>query len=91
MSNHELRELKFRLKQANKALGTTGERIHQLRAELAEVRELNSKIDRGDLRRLQNAEIQWREQFSRMAEQIKELEEKLAANEPERDWAVVGD
>lgn len=85
MSDHELREIKFRLKQANKALGQTGGRIHQLRAELAEVRALNSKVDRGELRRLQNAEVQWRAQFDRMTEEsvndrkrIRELEERLA-------------
>lgn len=97
MSDHELRELKFRLKQANKILGTTGGRIHQLRAELAEVRLLNSKIDRGELRRLERQSVEWAEERARFIEEgvnarrrIAELEEKLADNDPERDWAVLG-
>jgi hypothetical protein len=97
MSDHELRELKFRLKQANKVVGVTGERIHLLRAELAEVRLLNSKIDRGDLRRLERQSVEWAEERARLIEEgvnahrrIAELEEKLADNDPERDWAVLG-
>lgn len=85
MSDQELRELRFRLKQANKALGSTGERIHLLRAELAEVRALNSKVDRGDLRRLERQSIEWNQERAHLTEdgvtarkRIKELEEKLS-------------
>jgi len=49
----EIRRLKFQLKRANATMGKQGSTIHQLRAELAEVRELHSKIQRGDLRRLE--------------------------------------
>lgn len=94
MSDHELREVKFRLKQANKALGATGGHIHQLRAELAEVRELNSKVDRGDLRRLERQSAEWAEERARLVEdgvnarrRIAELEEKLA-EQPEIEWAA---
>ncbi len=97
MSDHDLRELKFRLKQANRALGSTGERIHRLRAELAEVRELNSKIDRGELRRLQRESVEWAEERAHLIEEgvnarrrIAELEGKLADSETEPDWAVTG-
>lgn len=90
MSDHELRELRFKLKQANKSLGATGERTHLLRAELAEVRMLNSKVDRGDLRRLERQSIEWKQEIARLTEEgitarkrIKELEEKLSDNEPE--------
>lgn len=97
MSDHELRELKFRLKQANRIIGTTGGRIYQLRAELAEVRLLNSKIDRGELRRLERQSVEWAEERARYQiiladarKRIAELEEKLADNDPERELAVHG-
>ena len=51
--DHEVRRLKYLLKQAHKTIGKQGDTIHHLRCELAEVRTLNSKIDRGELRRLE--------------------------------------
>jgi chromosome segregation ATPase len=60
MSDHEIRELRFklkqaddRLKQADKTIGRKGHAIHVLRSELAEVRELHHKIERGDIRSLE--------------------------------------
>jgi hypothetical protein len=44
---------KGKLKTANKIMGRQGETIHVLRAELAQVREENSQLERGELRRLQ--------------------------------------
>jgi uncharacterized protein YaaN involved in tellurite resistance len=52
-TSHDVRKLKHDLKVANKIMGKQGETIHRLRAELAEVRALHSKIERGDLRRLE--------------------------------------
>jgi septal ring factor EnvC (AmiA/AmiB activator) len=51
--DHEVREVRYRLKQANRTMGRQGETIHQLRGELAETRELNSKIERGQIRSLE--------------------------------------
>jgi hypothetical protein len=86
---HEVRELRFKVKQLARQNGKQGQTIHQLRADLAEVRELGSKIERGELRRLQRFEEIAKEQFkldkSRLEhadEAIQRLKEKLdAANE----------
>jgi predicted RNase H-like nuclease (RuvC/YqgF family) len=74
-----VRELRFKVRQLSKTCGKQGQTIHSLRAELAEVRELNSKIDRGDLRRLERV-------AKEQAETIAALEQKLAA-EPAADTA----
>jgi len=74
MSDHNTRDLKFRLKQAHKTIGKQGETIHRLRADLAEIRTLNSKIERGELRRLERLRIEDQETFHELRERIKELE-----------------
>ena len=89
MSDHELRELRFRLKQANRVMGSTGERIHQLRAELAEVRELNSKIDRGDLRRLERQSIEWAEERTRLTEALVNARRRIADLEIRDPFRVI--
>src|SRR5882757_5136250 len=66
------RELKYRNKQLSKSCGKQGQTIYRLRAELAEVRTLNSKADRGELRRLERV-------TQEQAETIAALEEKLIA------------
>jgi uncharacterized coiled-coil protein SlyX len=48
--SQKIRELHYRLKQAHRNIGKQGQTIHQLRAELAEVRSLNSRLERGELR-----------------------------------------
>lgn len=54
MSNDDqMRELRFRNRQLRKTCGKQGETIFRLRAELAEARSLTSKVDRGELRRLE--------------------------------------
>jgi septal ring factor EnvC (AmiA/AmiB activator) len=53
MSDHDLREAQYRLKQAHKTIGKQGRTIHTLRSELAEVRELHHKIERGVMRQLE--------------------------------------
>jgi predicted RNase H-like nuclease (RuvC/YqgF family) len=65
MNTHEIRELRFKIKQLSRQNGQQGDTIHRLRAELAEVRELNSKIERGELRRLERFEISAIEQLDR--------------------------
>lgn len=76
---HEIRLLKFRLKQANKVMGAQGETIHQLRCELAEVRDLNSKIERGDLRRSERALTVLRELLTKERAERIELGAQLQA------------
>jgi hypothetical protein len=48
--DHETRELRFRLKQANKVMGSQGQRIYELSGQLAELREITGKIARGEVR-----------------------------------------
>ena len=60
---HEIRELKHRLKRANQTMGRQGQTIHNLRGELALTREEHNKIERGELRRLENFEVMAKEQF----------------------------
>ena len=83
--NHEMRELKRRLKIANKIMGKMGRTIRDLRGELALTREEHSKIDRGNLRRLERFEetaieqfAQDRERLDRAHEEIKRLRDKLS-------------
>lgn len=77
---HEVRKLKRQIQQQNKTVGTQGDTIYRLRAELAEVRSLNSKIERGDLRRLERDAIKNAEIVEELREQIKRLREKLDAD-----------
>lgn len=87
---HEERELRRRLKLTNKTMGRQGQTIAALRGELARLREEHSKIDRGELRRLERFEEMAKLQFEldkgRLAhsrEEIERLREKLDA--PEED------
>lgn len=86
--NHELRELQHRLKLANRAMGRQGQTIAALRGQLARTREEHSKIERGELRRLERFEGMANEQFAldrerleRAHEEIKRLREKLDADD----------
>jgi len=79
------RELRYRLKQANKTMGKQGQTIANLRGELARIREENSKIDRGELRRLERVEAdtvvlfrQTADMATRATEEIKRLREENA-------------
>lgn len=85
---HELRQLRWQNKAMNKQCGKQGETIHLLRAELAEVREINGKIARDYVRELERQaradatriyELQARNQ--RLAEQWVEMRDKLDAAE----------
>lgn len=84
--SHEVRKLRYQLTQANRAMGKQGQTIHLLRAEVAEVRELNSKIARGHLRILERQVVE-------MAAEIATLTEKLVAAqnsaEPSSDDVLV--
>lgn len=75
--NHELRHLKHQLKRVNKTMGTQGQTIHLLRAELAEVRTLHSKIERGDLRRLERQVPELVGHNQQLLSQVTELTERL--------------
>jgi hypothetical protein len=87
--DHEIRLLQRRLKIANKTMGKQGRTIHELRAELALTREEHNKIDRGELRRLENFEamalVQFAEDRDRLRaaiEEVKRLRDKLDDKEP---------
>lgn len=70
-----VRELRYKIRQLSKTCGKQGQTIYRLRAELAEVRATHSKLDRGELRRLERVT---QEQLA----EINVLEEKLAAADP---------
>ena len=78
---HEVRELRFKVKQLSKCCGKQGETIHLLRAELAEVRELNSKLERGELRRLERRAEALYVQLGNEMQANAALREKLTATE----------
>ena len=87
---HDLRELARRLKLANRVMGRQGATIANLRGELARTREDHSKIERGELRRLERFEITALEQFAldkerldRAHDEIKRLREKLSDSPPD--------
>jgi FtsZ-binding cell division protein ZapB len=46
---HEVRELRFKVKQLSTTDGRQGQTIHGLRGELAEMREINGKIARNEV------------------------------------------
>lgn len=76
---HEVRELRRRVKELGRQNGRQGETIHRLRADLAEVRGLNSRIDRGELRSYERMMPDMIDTLTRRTEIIAELREKLAA------------
>lgn len=82
--SHVVRDLKRRLRIANKTMGRQGQTIAALRGELARAREETSKIDRGELRRLERFEASAIEQFAivntkkqQLSDEIKQLRERL--------------
>lgn len=72
-STQEVRELRWRIKQLNKQVGSQGDTIHRLRGELAEVRQLNSKIERGEIRYLQRQIVGLNLALTRQAQLLEEL------------------
>lgn len=76
INSSEQRGLRWRLKQANKTMGRQGQTIANLRGELARVRAENSKVDRGELRRLENFEIRAQEAMHAQDEEIARLREE---------------
>jgi hypothetical protein len=50
MSDHEVRDLQYRLKQAHKQVGKQGETIHRLRCEIAELLLLTDPKERAMMR-----------------------------------------
>jgi cell division protein FtsB len=79
------RELRYHNAQLRRTCGKQGHTIHALRAELAEVRELNSKVERGDLRRYERQVPYLRDEIVELRQQIKDLEDKLDAVDPHDD------
>jgi hypothetical protein len=85
MADHEVRELRFKLKQANAVMGRQGDTIHRLRGELAETRELNSKAERGDIRRLERENENLLAQVTQTAAENAKLRDEL---HPKKDEEV---
>lgn len=77
----QVREKQYRLTQAHKHIGKQGDTIHLLRAELAEVRELHSRIERGELRYMDRAIAKANAIILEAEARIAVLEEKLAEQE----------
>jgi hypothetical protein len=87
---HDIRELARRLKLANRTMGRQGVTIANLRGELARTREDHSKIERGELRRLERFEEMATAQFEldkerleHAGDEIKRLREKLSDEQGE--------
>lgn len=78
---HEVRKLKHELtevkKAANEKDARQGRTIHSLRCKLAEARELISKADRGELRRLERFEELAKEQFALDASRLENAHERI--------------
>lgn len=79
--DHEVRELRWRVKQLGQQCGRQGETIHRLRCELAEAREITGKIARGEVRSLERMVTTLLDDLGDATELIVELREKLAAAE----------
>jgi FtsZ-binding cell division protein ZapB len=75
--DHEVRELRWRVKQLSQQCGRQGETIHLLRCELAEAREITGKVARGEVRNLERQVENLHRENLRRAELIAELREKL--------------
>lgn len=82
--SHEVRELRFRIEQGDLALkalqkqnGLRDQKIYRLRCELALVRQVNDKIARGELRRLERQLDEAGETIELLGYQVHGLQEKL--------------
>lgn len=75
------RYLKYKNRTLAKQNGKQGETIHRLRAELAEVRSLNSRIDRGELRRLERVNHEVGEIYREVVAENIELRSTVGALE----------
>lgn len=73
----DVRRLRYQLRKANKAIGRQGATIHLLRAEIAEVRQLNSRAERGELRAADRAVQRLETLLASAREEIVVLNEKL--------------
>lgn len=90
---HEIRALRWRNKQLEKQLDKVGKRIYRLRCALAEARDINDKIARGHVRRLEaeaeesmqtivDLRIQNEKNFEvnkRLNDNVRELRDRLGA------------
>jgi FtsZ-binding cell division protein ZapB len=74
-----VRYLKFMLKNAHRQIGKQGDTIHLLRAEIAEVRSLNSRLERGELRGWDKKYDIACQLISGLMHEIENLREKLDA------------
>jgi septal ring factor EnvC (AmiA/AmiB activator) len=83
MADDELRLARFKLKQANKTIGRQGQTIHALRAELAETRELHSKIERGEIRSLERSVTNLVAQLDRVCKENQKLHDERRELEAE--------
>lgn len=103
-NDHEIRQMRFetelltqQVKGLHKALGKAGAKIHELRCQLAESREINGAIARGQYRDLQREVDHLAEMVEHhvvtihnLAECNRELKEKLKATESLVDYTHGG-
>jgi hypothetical protein len=82
-TNQQVREARYRLRLANTKMAQMGTTIHRLRCELAEAREINGKIERGELRYYERTVPEMLDKIAAQAEEITRLREKLAAQQGE--------
>lgn len=82
---NENRRLRYRLREANRNVGKQGQTIHVLRSELAEIRQLNSRIERGELRIADRNTHRLQVLLDVAREEISALYEKLAEQDSVND------
>ena len=80
---HSRSDLIEKIKTANKIMGRQGDQIHLLRAELAQVRSESSKIDRGELRRLEHNNMLLKMELNAALDKLAELNKATESQKPE--------
>lgn len=75
------RAIQWLIKLLDERIGKQGETIHSLRADLAETRELHSRIERNDIRQLDRQTVLLLERVTKQGLTIDELREKLRTAE----------
>jgi DNA anti-recombination protein RmuC len=76
--DHEVRKLKFLLKEKNKTMGRQGDTIFGLRCRVAELQEMIGKENRGFYRRLETMVEARDDELAVLRGEIDRLQEKLA-------------
>ncbi len=77
--DHEIRELKFKLKRAHATMGKQGTTIHALRGELAETRLQHAKIERDYLKQLERENATLRHECAQVLSRMEKLRDNYKA------------